>query len=364
MWNTIIVQPISWLLLTLYELTSNYGLAIVLFTLIMKVVFLPFSMKGKKGMMAMQRFTPKLKELELKYKNDKEKYNLEVQKLYKKEKANPLSGCIWQLLPWPVFIALYDVIRRPLTNLMRLSAEQVTAVIENPTILEFLTNSGIDLAKAAQQSQIAIANAIHQNFATLQETVPELASTLVDIDFSFLGLNLSLAPVFGVINAYWFLPLISGAVIYLSTLVSQKMGGQQTTEQNQQMKMMTYMGPVMSIWIGYMWPAAMAFYWIANSGLGMIQDYFLTVHYRNIFELKDAERAKEDAAEREAVAKKKEEQAQRREQNNRLNTSNTSSKKYKKLKQMQATKPKTPKSSGPTEDSEDSEESKGATNDE
>jgi len=130
-WNTLIVQPVSWLLRTLYELTASYGLAIILFTLVMKFVFLPLTMKGKKSMIVMQRLNPKLKELEAKYKNDKEKYNIELQKLYKKEKTNPLSGCLWQLLPFPVMIALFDVVRRPLTNLMRLSAEQIDSVGEN-----------------------------------------------------------------------------------------------------------------------------------------------------------------------------------------------------------------------------------------
>ena len=134
MWNTLIVQPISWLLRTLYELTASYGVALILFTILMKIVFLPFAIKGKKSTIAIQRLTPKLKELEAKYKNDKDKYNLEMQKLYKKEKVNPLSGCLWQLLPFPILIALFDVVRRPLTNLMRLGSEQVDKILSLPYI--------------------------------------------------------------------------------------------------------------------------------------------------------------------------------------------------------------------------------------
>ena len=234
MWNSLIVQPISWLLRTLYELTSSYGLAIILFTLIMKFVFLPLTMKGKKSMLVMQRLNPKLKELEAKYKNDKEKYNIELQKLYKQEKANLLSGCLWQLIPFPIMIALFDVVRRPLTNLMGLSAEQIDLIISNATISEALIAKGVDIATVAKQSQIVLANAIHENFDALLRALPELGSTLIDIDFTFLGINLSLTPSAGILNIYWFIPIISGVLSWLGVFINQKLtqglGG--TADQN------------------------------------------------------------------------------------------------------------------------------------
>jgi len=369
-WNTLIVQPISWLLRTLYDFTSSYGLAIILFTLIMKFVFLPFSMKGKKGMMAMQRFTPKLKELEAKYKNDKEKYNMEVQKLYQKEKVNPLSGCLWQLLPFPVMIALYDVVRRPLTNLMRLSVEQIDKILAVQPISESLVNSNIDIATAAANNQIQIANAIHGNFEAVINALPELSGNLMNIDFSFLGLNLSKSPALGFLNVYWFLPFISGGLAWLSMWISQKTSGTANTEQNQQTKMFALMSPIISIWIGFSLPAAMTIYWIANSLFSIIQDYLLNNYYKKVFAAKDAERAKKEAEEKEAAAKKKAELAAKREANaqqNRSNTSNASKKKYKKLKsQMQPTRPK--KDPAGTEqtgtDPDEADESKGATNNE
>ena len=355
MWNTLIVQPISWLLRSLYDLTSSYGLAIILFTVIMKLVFLPFSMKGKKGMMAMQRFSPKLKELEAKYKNDKQKYNEEMSKLYQKEKVNPLSGCIWQLLPFPVLIALFDVVRRPLTNLMNLSADQVNAIVNINEIKTSLTASGIDLSKLAtvtMQNQIQIANAVHENFAVIQSSMPDVAKTLMDIDFNFLGMNLSLTPVYSVINVFWFLPILSGIFAWLSMWISQKMNGTGATndQQNQQMKMFTYISPIMSVWFGFMWPAAMSVYWLINSVLGIAQDYLLTIYYQKVFAAKDAERLKKEEAEKEITAAKKAELSAKRETNlqqSRANASNASKKKYKQLKsQMQPTKPKQADSSG------------------
>jgi len=291
-WQKLIIAPLSFVFLFLYDKTGNYGLAILLFTVISKLVLLPFSMKGKKSMMAMQRVNPKMKELEAKYKDNKAKYNEELAKLYREEKVNPLGGCLWQLLPWPIFIALYDVMRRPLSNMMRLTADQITALLGNSDIVNYLTKHGIDAARAASESQIGIASAMHENFASITAAFPEFAAKLINIDYSFLGLNLSLKPVISVLNVYWLLPIISGAVVWLSTKIMQKMNGPQQNDQaNQTAQYMTYLGPAMSIWIGYMLPAAMCFYWIASSVVGIIQDLILNRYYNKKFDQADAAKA-------------------------------------------------------------------------
>lgn len=96
-----IYVPFSWLLMTLYSFVRNYGIAIILFALIVKLILLPFSMKSKKSMMKSTRFQPRMKELEKKYGDDKRKFNEEMAKLYKEEGIKPLSGCFWSLIPFP-----------------------------------------------------------------------------------------------------------------------------------------------------------------------------------------------------------------------------------------------------------------------
>jgi YidC/Oxa1 family membrane protein insertase len=111
--------------------------------------------------------------------------------------------------------------------------------------------------------------------------------------------------------------------------------------------MFALMSPIMSIWFGYMWPAAMSIYWIANSAFRILQDYLLTIHYRRVFADKDAVNQQKEADEKEAAAQKKAELSAKREANAQLNRSNTSQKKYKQLKsQMQPTRPKQTDSSG------------------
>ena len=124
----IITVPFNWLLMTLYDFVGNYGLAIILFALIVKLILLPFQMKSKRSMMRTSSLAPKLKELEKKFGDNKQKYQEEVAKIYKEEGIKPMSGCLWSLIPFPILIALYSVIRQPLTHAMGLAAEQIAAV--------------------------------------------------------------------------------------------------------------------------------------------------------------------------------------------------------------------------------------------
>ena len=98
-------------------------------------------------------------------------------------------------------------------------------IISNATISEALIAKGVDIATVAKQSQIVLANAIHENFDALLRALPELGSTLIDIDFTFLGINLSLTPSAGILNIYWFIPIISGVLSWLGVFINQKHSG-------------------------------------------------------------------------------------------------------------------------------------------
>ncbi|NLB29817.1 MAG: membrane protein insertase YidC, partial [Clostridiales bacterium] len=118
-----IAKPFGMLLMWLYELVANYGIAVILFALVVKIILLPFQMKSKRGTMQQARLQPRQAEIQKKHGANKQKYNEELQKLYKEEGVNPASGCIWGLLPFPILIALYQAIRFPLTIMMGVGAE-------------------------------------------------------------------------------------------------------------------------------------------------------------------------------------------------------------------------------------------------
>ena len=364
MWTSIL-NGLGWCLLKLCQLVDNYGLAIILFTILSKVVLLPFAMKSKKGMLKMTAFTPKMKALEEKYKNDKDRYNIEVQKLYKEEKVNPMGGCLWTLLPFPILIALYGVLRLPLTHMFYLSAGEVS------TLSSFLSGIGaaFDPATVAA-NQLPLVDAINANFDTVQRFLPDIAAKLSNINLDFFGISLATVPNWQYLNVYWFLPILSAAASWFSSFILQRMQGVQQQQQQQgSMKFMVWMGPVISLMIGYSWPSAMSIYWIANSLISTLQEALLTLYYRKKLNLKSPKQLREEEEAAKAEAKRRaEERAERLERlrtegPQQQNRSNMSSKKYRQLKAQQQRKTEKPALRGPelTDDKPDDEEEKEST---
>ncbi len=303
-----IAKPFGWLMLFLYNTVGNYGLALILFALLVRLILLPFTMKSKKGMMNMTRFQPKLKELEKRYEGNKQKYQEEVAKLYKEEGVNPMGGCIWSLIPFPILIALYYAIRFPITIMMGVSAEGYSAI----TVL--LEKLGFEAAAGAQSgyAEIFQSQFITSHFSDFAALGVDKLQTL---DYSFLGVDLGAVPSwrfweFSAANgsmwsqiALFLIPLISAALSYVSVLISNKMNGNNNEQAG--LKGMTLMMPLVSIWIGFIMPGALGLYWIASSFFTIIQDAILTRHYKKIFDAEDAvRREKEAALEAERAAKR------------------------------------------------------------
>ena len=132
---TAILQVFGTFLLWLYKVCGSYALALIVFTLLTKLVLFPLSYKGKKGMMQMNTLQNEMARLQKQYGNNKTKYNEEVQKLYQREGVNPMSGCLWSFLPLPILMALYYIIRRPMLYMMCLTEDQISAAIEAVTNL-------------------------------------------------------------------------------------------------------------------------------------------------------------------------------------------------------------------------------------
>ncbi len=221
-------------LLFFYNICNSYGGAILLFGLLVKLIMLPFQMKSKHSMMRTTMLTPRVKELEKRYATNKQKYQEEVAKLYKEAKINPMSGCLWTLIPFPIVIILYSVVRQPLVALMKLTQENITTLTDVVTQLGYYTAP----AKTDAYSQMTIANVLHEHFADIVSNpgVAEFADKLKNINFHFLGLNMIEKPSLMFWNTpewqngLWYIallmfliPFISAGLTILQTMLSQKM---------------------------------------------------------------------------------------------------------------------------------------------
>ena len=349
--SDLIRVPFGYLLDWLYTFTNNYGLALILFSLIVKLVLLPMSVKSKKSMLKMSRLSPQVKALEAKYGDDKQKYQLAVQQMYKEEGVSMGGGCLWSFIPLLILLPLYYVIREPITYMMHNSRSISEAIVA------FLQASGENLGKNAYYAQLAAAGHIGDYMEELKSLAVTANANLQAMNFQFLGIDLAAIPTF----RFWdcegwseiglfLIPVVSAGLQAASMWISQKMNNQVATnadgEQdaeaaktaNQTNMTMMLMMPLMSLWIGFSMPAAISIYWIAQAVFGAVQDYFLTKHYRKVYEEEDAVRQELAAKRRAEEAEKERQRALRREQNPDGITDNVSKKKIRQQEKEAAEK--------------------------
>ena len=310
-----IAKPFGLLLLWLYNLVGNYGIAIFLFALIVKIIMLPFQMKTKKSMMRMAALNPQIQELQKRHEGDPKKLQEETAKLYKEEKVNPMSGCLWSLIPYPILLALYRAIRFPLTTMMGVSKDLLA---EGGAILNKLTELGfVASGKSTAYLQLEQSEFISNHFADFAG----LSDKLVNIDYSFLGLNMGSTPkvFFWKDGLTWLsiglflIPIVSALLSWLQMKLSQKTNPAPATQNAQQatsMKTMNLMMPLISLWIGFSMPAALGMYWIFTSALAIVQELVLNKYYGKLIAAEAAERTARQRA-REAEFERKRAETER-----------------------------------------------------
>ena len=359
----IIQVPFGYLLDWLYQLTTSYGWALILFSIIVKLILMPTTIKSKRSAMKMSRLTPRIQYIQKKYENDQQKQSAAIQELYKSEGVSMGGGCLWSLLPLLILIPLYTVIREPITYILHESSEVSTAVIaavvgtaEAPGPLASLISSVSD----PYAQQIA-ASHIGEVAEFVKNAVPEVsARTLEGLNFGFLGIDLSAIPEFNVFNAQvwawdwkhigaFLLPVLSAVSQMLTMLISQKVNNSLVTNEkgvedkeaakesqaNKSGKMMMYIFPIMTIFIGFSMPAAMSLYWLIQGIVGAVMDHILTMHLRKEYDSEDALRLQKAMEEELAELEKERIRAERRAANPDGITENTSKKKLQQKQQKE-----------------------------
>ena len=321
--SQIILTPFSWLL-KFFESFSNYGVALILFAIVVKIILFPFSLKSKRSMIQMNLIQGKVQQIQKQYARNREKMNEEVQKLYAKEGVNPMGGCLWSLIPLFILWPLYAIIRRPLYHLMHLSEEAIEAVAN--ALGYVAENAG----RTAAYSELYMANMMNEgNIDAIRAAVDGVSKGMGDnlfiVDFNFLGMNLADIAQwkiwdFDVYNwgtiGLFLLPIISAVLSWLMSKVSQMTNAmnkqQAATQQNSQMKGMMIMMPLMSLWIGYAMPAGLCIYWIINSLTSMVQEFISGKMLKKDYEKAAALRAEQEQKEKEEEKRKRREAAERR----------------------------------------------------
>ena len=353
--SDLVTVPFGWLLSVLYDFTSNYGLAMIIFAIVVKLVLLPISAKSKKNSMKMSRIQPRLAAIQKKYAGDQVKMNEEMQALYKSENVSMGGGCLWSFVPLLILFPLYAVVRQPIQYMLGETAEVAAQIVE------VIKNSGKVVFNNVAYDEMIAASQIGNFAADIGNVVSVGANTLQGVNFSFLGIDLAANPTWKIwLDTSWatiggmLIPVLSALSQMVSMLVAQRMNNSVITNEkgledkeaakqsqaNKSMKVMMYTMPLMSLFIGFSFPAAMSLYWLVQGIVSMIIDIILTKHYRKIYDAEDAIRLQKALEQERLEAEKEAIRAERRAANPDGITENTSKKKLqqKQKQEQQAAK--------------------------
>ena len=270
----------GYLLNFINNFVGNYGLAIILFTVLIKIIMLPLSIKQQRTMKKSTELNEKIKVLQFKYKNDPEKLNREMMDLYKKENMSPFSGCLSTRAQFILLISIFYMVRCPLTYMEKINNDQINTYVQQ------LKDGGITVNQAYSEIDII------RELDYLKEKMPEDEGlNKINLNMNFCGLDLSKIPQQNLND--WTVYIIP-ALYIISTFISMKIttSMQKKSKKNdgviditekeekdskeeeknemedmmeQSNKMMSWMMPIMSVSISLVAPLGLALYWLVNN---------------------------------------------------------------------------------------------------
>lgn len=265
------------------NLTGNYLVAVILFALLFKILLFPFSIKQQKNSVKQASLRPKEMAIKKKYKGREDqdsrmKMQQEIQEMYKNEGYSAFGGCLPMLLQLPILLALYEIIRRPLTYICKIA--DFSAVAEK---LKDLTGG------SAMTDELKMVNWLTQgdNLAKAREVVSELPEAVTELpNFTVFGINLGIVPTEGWANGgmglLWILlPVLTFVFMYGSMKLTRKFSYQPEQDPNMgcSMKVMDLTMPLMSTYFSAVWPGIMGVYWMFNNVLSVLQQFILRKMY-------------------------------------------------------------------------------------
>ena len=294
MFEFLITRPMGWIIEQIYNLVSNYGLAIILFTIIIKLILLPLNVKSQKSMKKQQKIQPFLSELQQKYANDQEKLQREMMKLYKENNVSMMGGCLPMLIQFPILIGLYRVIQRPITYLAGIGIQQLQEGEFAEKIIMLRDAMADKIGNLATASVELIAKNSQIQLSKWAEIVNGSSDPWA-FNFNFLGLDLSNTPstALGYIMRMNFsnwgiillliIPILAVIASIATTKITQMQSGQTnnstTDATNSMTKSMTLMMPLMTAFFTLTLPAGLGIYWIICSVVQIIQQIVLNYYF-------------------------------------------------------------------------------------
>ena len=275
--------PLSMLIKPIYEWIGDYGVTLIVVTILIKIITIPFSIMSQKSTAKTQLIQPEIQKIQEKYKNDKNMQSMKLQELYKKNNVNPMGGCLPLILQMFVLFGFIRVVYDPLTYMLGLGAEQIAS------IQEFLKIDG-------HMYQVGLCGV--EGFAN---ALKELNINVKPIDFDFFGINLTQTPREHMTEwTVWIFPALATIATYLSSVITKKQMARKNNDkkksndpndqaQNMSNSMMTFM-PIMTAFFTVTMPVGMSLYWFVSTAFQLLQQTLLTKVINKKIEEEMAER--------------------------------------------------------------------------
>lgn len=321
----LIAGPLGLLMKWIYHLVSNYGIAIILFTFVTRMILFPVSYKQQKSSARMQLLNPKLKKLQERYKDKPEKLQMEQMQLYQDENINPYSSCLTAFIPLILLWGVLAVVYKPMTYILNYDKDVIEeaksiiiAIDENPDSIEEALQKNsmrqelIIMEKMIQNPDAFLA-VIENGEVTFTENDTQKTQTLSHIDANFVpevtefsgtftlgNVNLSETPSTKPSeNSNFFLfmiPILSGLMQLVFTIYNQRMQKKRNPDMPSMgtMNAMLYIMPLFSVWLAFTVPAGVGFYWLCSSAFSFLQSIVLFAWFNEerIEKIGEAERQK------------------------------------------------------------------------
>lgn len=258
----LISQPLGFILSLFYSLCNNFSIAIILFTLFITLVLMPLDIRQQKTMAKQARLAPKLEALKKKCGDDRQKYQQEMAELYQRENVSLTGGCLVMFIRFPILIGVYGAIRNPLSYILNISSEAIASA------KNILIGAGIGSENMTELDII-------RNVGALGDSVPEVTNAASELNFNFLGLDLSQQPSFSInifkdFQLIWLIPILACVCSLITALLSSYINKKNNPQAKSQLLMMIILGPVLSLIIAFGVPGAVGFYWACSNLFGGI----------------------------------------------------------------------------------------------
>lgn len=297
----IVGYPLGWVMWLMYQITENYAWSIVIFTLIIKIILFPLSVKQQKSSAAMAAFQPKLEKLKKQYANNQQKLQEEQMKLYSEEGINPMASCLPLFIQLPILYGVFEVVYKPITHIIRASKD-VIAKAEEITI-KLMEASGSNIDNLRDRMEIFVVKEIQKNpdaFESLNN--PEFIEEVSNFNNKLFGI-VDLGDVPTLKPAVWnlaaviliLIPIMSGVFQLIMTIYSQMRSKKLNPDAPSMagMNIMLYGMPIFSVWLAFTFPAGIGFYWTMSSLFSFVQSIILYNVYTPEYVAKLVEKDKE-----------------------------------------------------------------------